>query len=102
MVAKRAGVSVRAVSRLVGDRHDLLLEVLAERSESIVAELVEQAAETPDRTPPLSALIEAAHRLQEAPESSWDSLELEVLARARDDAQMRTIDLSGSPIAAPT
>ena len=91
MVAKRAGVSVRAVGRLVGDRHDLLVEVLAERSESVVADLVEQAAETPDRTPPLSALIEAAHRLQEAPEASWDSLELEVLARARDDAQMRTI-----------
>jgi AcrR family transcriptional regulator/RimJ/RimL family protein N-acetyltransferase len=91
MVAKRAGVGVRAVGRLVGGRHDLLLEVLAERSESIVADLVEQAAETPERTPPLSALIEAAHRLQEAPESSWDSLELEVLARARDDAQMRTI-----------
>ena len=46
---------------------------------------------TPDRTPPLSALIEAAHRLQEAPESSWDSLELEVLARARDDEAMRAI-----------
>jgi AcrR family transcriptional regulator len=29
MVAKRSGVGVRAVGRLVGDRHDLLLEVLA-------------------------------------------------------------------------
>ncbi len=91
MVAKRAGVNVRAVGRLVGDRHDLLVEVLAERSESVVADLVERAAGAPDRTPPLSALIEAAHRLQEAPGASWDSLELEVLARARDDAQMREI-----------
>jgi AcrR family transcriptional regulator/RimJ/RimL family protein N-acetyltransferase len=91
MVAKRAGVGVRAVGRLVGDRNELLLEVLAERGESVVADLVERAAETPDRTPPLSALIEAAHRLQQAPEASWDSLELEVLARARDDARMRTI-----------
>jgi AcrR family transcriptional regulator/RimJ/RimL family protein N-acetyltransferase len=91
MVAKRAGVGARAVGRLVGDRHALLVEVLAERSESVVADLVEQAAETPDRTPPLSALIEAAHRLQEAPGASWGSLELEVLARARDDAEMREI-----------
>jgi AcrR family transcriptional regulator/RimJ/RimL family protein N-acetyltransferase len=91
MVAKRAGVGVRAVGRLVGDRQDLLLEVLAERGESVVADLVEQAAQTPDRTPPLSALIEAAHRLQQAPEASWDSLDLEVLARAREDAAMRTI-----------
>jgi AcrR family transcriptional regulator/RimJ/RimL family protein N-acetyltransferase len=91
MIAKRAGVNVRAVGRLVGDRHDVLVEVLAERSESVVADLVERAAGAPDRTPPLSALIEAAHRLQEAPGASWDSLELEVLARARDDAQMREI-----------
>ena len=91
MVAKRAGVNPRAVGRLVGDRHDLLVAVLAERHESVVADLVGQAAGAPDRTPPLSALIEAAHRLQEAPESSWDSLELEVLARARDDEAMRAI-----------
>ncbi len=91
MVARRAGVNARAVGRLFGDRHDLLVAVLAERHESVVADLVGQAAGAPDRTPPLSALIEAAHRLQEAPEASWDSLELEVLARSRDDAEMREI-----------
>jgi AcrR family transcriptional regulator/GNAT superfamily N-acetyltransferase len=90
-VAKRAGVSPRVVGRLVGTRHDLLVEVLAARGESLVAELVEQAADSPDRTPPLSALIEAAHRLQQAPGASWDPLELEVLARARDDDRMRAI-----------
>ncbi len=90
-VARRAGVSPRAVGRLVGSRSDLLVEVLAVRGESLVAELVEQAAGSPARTPPLSALIEAAHQLQQAPEASWDPLELEVLARARDDAQMRAI-----------
>ena len=91
MVAKRAGVSPRAVGRLVGDRHALLVEVLAEHGESVVADLVGHAADTPDRNPPLSALIEAAHRLQEAPGASWGSLELEVLARSRDDAHMRAI-----------
>jgi AcrR family transcriptional regulator/RimJ/RimL family protein N-acetyltransferase len=90
-VASRAGVSPRAVGRLVGTRHDLLVEVLAARGESVVAELVERAADSPDRTPPLSALIEAAHRLQQGPGASWDSLELEVLARARDDERMRAI-----------
>jgi len=91
MVAQRSGVGTRVVGRLVGDRHDLLVEVLAERHQSAVADLVSQAAGAPDRTPPLSALIEAAHQLQEAPGASWDSLELEVLARSRDDAQMRAI-----------
>lgn len=91
MVARRAGVNARAVGRLVGDRHDLLVEVLAQRHESVVADLVGEAAHAPDRTPPLSALIEAAHRLQEAPEASWDSLELEVLARSRDDGAMREL-----------
>ena len=90
-VAKRAGVNARAVGRLVGDRHDLLVEVLAERAESQVATLVGQAADSPDRTPPLSALIEAAHRLQAAPEASWDSLDLEVLARSREDPALRAV-----------
>lgn len=91
MVAKRAGVSSRSVGRLVGDRHDLLVEVLAQRTESQVAMLLGQAAEAPDRTPPLSALIEAAHRLQAAPEASWDSLDLEVLARSRADPALRAV-----------
>ena len=90
-VARRAGVGSRAVGRLVGDRHDLLVAVLAAGNESTVAELVEQAAETPGRNPPLSALIQAAHLLQEDPGSSWGSLELEVLARGRDDAALRAI-----------
>ncbi|MGB7981325.1 MAG: GNAT family N-acetyltransferase [Candidatus Nanopelagicales bacterium] len=89
MVARRAGVSGRTLRRLVGGPRELLVAVLAEPRESEVADLVGQAAEDPERTPPLSALIEGAHRLFASPEHSWDPLELEVLARAHQDADLR-------------
>ncbi len=91
MVAKRAGVPGRTVRRLMGGPRELLVAVLAATEESEVADLIEAAAGAPERTPPLSALIEAAHRLFAAPEGSWDPLELELLARARDDADLREV-----------
>lgn len=90
-VGHRAGVPARTVRRLVGGTHELLVEVLAARGESDVAALVERAATSPDSIPPLSVLVEAAHRMHTAPRSNWGSLELEVLARAADDPVLRAI-----------
>jgi AcrR family transcriptional regulator/GNAT superfamily N-acetyltransferase len=91
MVAKRAGVGERAVRRLVGGKRELVEAVLADRGESRVAELVERAAQNPEHTPPLSALIEAAHQLIASPQPSWDSIELEAMARARHDPGLREL-----------
>ena len=91
MVARRAGVGARTVRRLVGGEREVLVAVLATTPESEVADLVARAADAPERTPPLSALIEAAHRLFTAPDESWDPLELEVLARARQDEDLREV-----------
>ena len=91
MVAKRAGVSARTVRRLVGGPHELLVAALAEHRRSEAADLVGAAAGTPERNPPLSVLIEAAHRLFADPARSWDSLELEVLARAAEDPELRSL-----------
>ncbi len=102
MVARRAGVSARSVRRLVGGPRELLIAVLADTHESEVADLVDQAAGAPERTPPLSALIEGAHRLFASPEHSWDPLELEVLARASDDADLRAVATDRIGRAAPT
>lgn len=91
MVAKQAGVSARAVRRLVGGPHELLVAALADRRGSEAADLVGAAAGTPERNPPLSVLIEAAHRLFADPGRSWGSLELEVLARASEDPALRSL-----------
>ena len=91
MVAKRAGVSARTVRRLVGGAHELLEAALAEPRASEAADLVGEAAGTPERNPPLSVLIEAAHLLFTDPGRSWDSLELEVLARAAEDPELRSL-----------
>lgn len=91
MVAREADVKPHTVRRLVGGRRDLLSAVLQSRTEPPVAELVGRAAAANSNTPPLPALIEAAHELILQPQDSWDPLELEVLARARDDEGMRTL-----------
>jgi AcrR family transcriptional regulator/RimJ/RimL family protein N-acetyltransferase len=91
MVARRARLAPQTVRRLVGGRRELLVGVLAVRDRSEVADLVQRAAEAPASIPPLSVLIEAAHRLHASPRSTWDSLELEVLARAADDPVLRAI-----------
>ena len=90
-VARAAGVGRRTLRRLVADKAELLDLVLAARSTSQVAELVHDAASHPERTPPLSVLIEAAHHLITDPRGGWDSLELELLARAREDAELRRV-----------
>lgn len=85
LVAREAGVKPHTVRRLFGGRRDLLVAVLQSHDEPPVAELVGRAAAADSGTPPLSALIEAAHRLIVQPQDSWDPLELEALARARED-----------------
>lgn len=90
-VARRARVTPQSLRRLVGGRRELLVAVLAERGGSDVAELVARAAGAPGTVPPLSVLIEAAHRMHAEPRSNWSSLELEVLARAADDPVLRAI-----------
>ncbi len=90
-VARRAGVSRRTARRLVGDLRDVLLTVLTTRRPAAGAALMEAAAATPQRTPPLATLIEASHVLFSAPERTWDPLDLEVLARAQVDLGLRPI-----------
>ena len=88
LIANRAGLSGRAVRRLLGGKREILDRVLAGGTGSPVAGMVEDAASHPDRTPPLSVLIEAAHRMITDPQASWDTLELELLARARKDPDL--------------
>lgn len=91
-VADAAGLSQRTVRRVVGGKRALLDAVLAGSAlHSDVADLVSQAAAHPDRTPPLSALIEAAHRLMTDPSAGWSPLELELIARARDDEELHAV-----------
>jgi AcrR family transcriptional regulator/RimJ/RimL family protein N-acetyltransferase len=91
IIARQAGVTTRTLRRLFGGRREILVAVLGQSPESQVGLLLEQAAGAPSRTPPLSALIEAAHRLFTAPELSWDPLELEALARARLDPDLHEV-----------
>ncbi len=90
-VARSAGTSKRAVRRLVGGKAELLEAVLAQRRRSEVAGIVGAAADQPDRMPPLSVLIEAAHRLIADPRGGWDPVELEAIARAGKDPRLREI-----------
>jgi AcrR family transcriptional regulator len=90
-VADAAGTSKRTVRRLVGGKLELLEAVLAQRPRSGVAGIVGAAAEQPDLMPPLSVLIEAAHRLIADPQGGWEPLELEAMARSGPDTQLRAI-----------
>lgn len=89
-VARAAGTSARAVRRLVGGKVALLEAVLADRGAPPVAAAVEAAVSNPD-LPPLSTLLAAAHALLTDPRTGWDPLDLEALARAAADEELRTI-----------
>lgn len=91
MVARRAGVTSRTVRGVVGGPNELLAAVLESSPGSAAAARLGRAAELPGRTPPLSVLVEASHEVFAEPGESWDPLELEALARAREDDELLQI-----------
>ena len=91
-VAARAGVKPRTVKQLTGSRAQLLGLVLATRPASETAARVAAAAADPDAAPPLSVLVEAAGEAFSAPRRSWNPVELEALARAQADDQVRALE----------
>ena len=60
MVAERAGVTTRAVTRLTGGRTQLFAEVITTKLSSEAADRLAAAAATPEAEPPLAVLLEAA------------------------------------------
>lgn len=92
LVAGRAEVSTRTVKRLTGDRAQLFGEVVAAKLTSEAAERVAAAAAHPEAEPPLAVLLEAAAQIFAEPERSWNVLELEALARAHRDDDVRAVE----------
>ena len=91
MVAERAGVTPRTVKQLTGSRAQLFALVLATRPPSDSAARVAAAAADPDAAPPVSVLIEVAGDTFAAPGRSWNVVELEALARAHTDDEVRVL-----------
>jgi AcrR family transcriptional regulator/RimJ/RimL family protein N-acetyltransferase len=92
MVAARAGVTARTVTRLTGGRARLFAEVIAAKLTSEAADAVAAAAADPDAAPPLAVLLEVASEIFADPERSWNALELEALTRAHRDDDVRAIE----------
>jgi len=92
MVAERAGVSPRTVTRLTGGRGQLFATVIATKLTSETADRVAAAAADPEASPPLAVLLEAANQIFAAPERSWTVLELEALIRAHRDEDVRALE----------
>ena len=92
MVAARAGVTSRVVTRLTGGRAQLLGQVITAKLTSEAADRLAAAAATPEAEPPLAVLLEAAGQIFAAPERSWDVLELEALIRAHRDPDIRALE----------
>jgi AcrR family transcriptional regulator/RimJ/RimL family protein N-acetyltransferase len=86
--AKEAGVRERVARRLFGDLADLRAEMLDSTTDSDVVRVLQRAAEDPAALPPLSVLVESAHRVLVAPRENWATADLEALARASDDPQV--------------
>ncbi|HEX6887195.1 MAG TPA: GNAT family N-acetyltransferase [Candidatus Nanopelagicales bacterium] len=98
--AKEAGLRDRTARKLYADDDALRRAVMAERPGSEVATFIADAAQQPDRLPPLAVLVEAAHRLYAAPQQSWSGEDLEALVRARAAPELR--DLAQERIAERT
>jgi len=92
MVAERAGIPARTVKRLVGDRAELFAVVMAAKLTSEAGERLASAAADPEAVPPLAVLLEAASEIFAEPERSWSVLELEALARAHRDEEVRALE----------
>ena len=92
MVAAGAGVTTRTVRRLNGGRAQLFAEVMAAKVTSEAADRLAAAAADPEAVPPLAVLLEAAGEIFAAPERSWNILELEALARAHRDDDVRSLE----------
>jgi AcrR family transcriptional regulator/RimJ/RimL family protein N-acetyltransferase len=92
MVAARAGVTARTVTRLTGGRAQLFGEVIADKLTSESADRLAAAAADPEAEPPLAVLLEAAGEIFAAPQRSWNVLELEALTRAHRDDDIRAIE----------
>lgn len=92
MVAERAGIPVRTVKRLTGDRAELFAVVMASKLTSEAADRLASAAADPEAVPPLAVLLEAAREIFAEPERSWNVLELEALARAHRDEEVRDLE----------
>ena len=92
MVAGRAGVTARTVTRLTGDRTRLFGQVVADKLTSEAADRLAAAAVAPEAEPPLAVLLEAAGEIFAAPQRSWNVLELEALIRAHRDEDIRGLE----------
>jgi AcrR family transcriptional regulator/RimJ/RimL family protein N-acetyltransferase len=92
MVAARARVTARTVTRLSGGRAQLFGEVLAAKLSSQAADRIAAAAAHPESGPPLAVLLEAAGEIFAAPQRSWNVLELEALTRAHRDEDIRALE----------
>ena len=92
MVAARAGVTSRTVTRLTGDRTRLFGQVVAAKLTSEAADRLAAAAVAPEAEPPLAVLLQAAGEIFAAPQRSWDVLELEALIRAHRDQDIRALE----------
>jgi len=92
MVAARAGVTSRTVTRLTGGRTRLFGQVIAAKLTSEAADRLAAAAVAPEAEPPLAVLLEAAGEIFTAPQRSWNVLELEALIRAHRDEDIRALE----------
>jgi AcrR family transcriptional regulator/RimJ/RimL family protein N-acetyltransferase len=92
MVAARAGVTPRTVTRLTGGRTRLFGQVVAAKLTSEAADRLAAAAVAPEAEPPLAVLLEAAGEIFAAPQRSWNVLELEALIRAHRDEDIRGLE----------
>jgi AcrR family transcriptional regulator len=92
MVAARAGITSRTVTRLTGGRTRLFAQVVGAKLTSEAADRLAAAAVAPEAEPPLAVLLEAAGEIFAAPQRSWNVLELEALIRAHWDQNIRALE----------
>ncbi|HEX7536435.1 MAG TPA: GNAT family N-acetyltransferase [Dermatophilaceae bacterium] len=92
MVAARAGVTTRTVTRLTGGRAQLFARVIADKLTSESADRLAAAAADPQAEPPLAVLLDAAGEIFAEPARSWSFLELEALTRAHRDDDIRALE----------
>ena len=92
MVAERAGVTPRTVTRQTGGLAQLFATVLGDRLTSEAADRLAAAAAAPEAEPPLAVLLEAGGEIFAAPQRSWNVLELEALTRAHRDDDVRALE----------
>lgn len=89
-IARLAGVPARAVSSVGETRLDLLRDVVAELPfPPVAAGLAEQAHHPVE--PALQALLRAAREVLGDPGAAWDPIELQAIAEAPYDEELRSV-----------